>query len=108
MANADLKGVFAANDNMAMGAEQAIISSNKDIKLIGYDAAPAAQQRISKDGVWKADVIQYPYEIGKITVQTIDNFFKGNVKQSSDGKAMIVPVKVGLVDAQSINAGKAQ
>jgi ribose transport system substrate-binding protein len=102
MANPDLKGIFAANDNMAMGAEQAIISSNKDIKLIGYDAAPAAQQRIAQDGAWKADVIQFPYEIGKITVQTIDEYFKGNVKAQSDGKALIVPVKVGLVDAESI------
>jgi len=101
LSNPDLKGVFAANDNMAMGAEAAIIASGKDIKLIGYDAAPAAQQKIKQDGVWKADVIQYPFEIGKITVKTIDNYLNGLLK--FDGSTVMVPVKVGLVDPENLN-----
>jgi ribose transport system substrate-binding protein len=95
-----LKGIFAANDNMAMGAKAAITASGKNIVLIGYDAAPAAQQTIKAGGPWKADVIQYPYEIGKITLQTIDKFLKGEIR--AEEKTIIVPVKVGLVDATNI------
>ena len=59
LANPDLKGIFAANDNMAMGVNAAIVASHRNIILIGYDAAPAAQQQIKAGGPWKADVIQY-------------------------------------------------
>ncbi len=100
LSNPDVKGIFAANDNMAMGAEAAIVANKKDISLIGYDAAPAAQEKIKAGGPWKADVIQYPYEIGKITVQTIDKFLRGDLK--AQDKTIMVPVKVGLVDAKTI------
>jgi len=101
MANQDLKGIFAANDNMAMGAEAAIDASSRDLVLIGYDAAPAAQQKIKKGGVWKADVIQYPYEIGKMTITTIDKFLKGMINKQDE--TIVVPVKVGLVDQDSLS-----
>ncbi|PIU64841.1 MAG: hypothetical protein COS84_07810 [Armatimonadetes bacterium CG07_land_8_20_14_0_80_40_9] len=96
----ELKGVFAANDNMAEGAEQAIRSSGKDIVLIGYDAAPAAQEKIKAGGPWKADVIQYPYKIGEKTIETIDKYFKGELKESEE--TLIVPVEVGMVDKESL------
>ncbi len=100
LSNKDIKGIFAANDNMAMGAEAAINASGKDIKLIGYDAAPAAQQKIKGGGVWMADVIQYPSEIGKTTIETIDKVLKGEMKP--EATTIFVPVKVGLVDKETI------
>jgi len=100
LSNKDLKGVFAANDNMAMGAEAAINGAGGKIMLIGYDAAPAAQEKIKGGGVWKADVIQYPSEIGKVTVETIDKVLKGELKAGD--KTIFVPVKVGLVDQESL------
>lgn len=101
LANKDIKGVFAANDNMAMGAEAAIVSNKLSIPLIGYDAAPAAQEKIKAGGVWKADVIQYPSEIGKVTVETIDKYLKGDLKAAE--KTINVPVKVGLVDQAGLS-----
>lgn len=98
--NPDLKGIFAANDNMAMGAKAAIVGSGKKVVLIGYDAAPAAQEEIKAGGAWKADVIQYPYEIGKITIQTIDRYLKGDLKGQPE--TIIVPVKVGLVKTEDL------
>jgi ribose transport system substrate-binding protein len=104
LGNKDLKGVFAANDNMAMGAEAAINASGMKIPLIGYDAAPAAQEKIKAGGVWKADVIQYPAEIGGVTIDTIDKYLKGQIKTAD--KTIFVPVKVGLVDAKSLGVAK--
>lgn len=96
----DTKGFFAANDNMAMGVESAINASGLDIVLIGYDAAPAAQEKIKEGGVWKADVIQYPGKIGQKTVETIDKYFKGELE--TPGGTVKVPVEVGLVDAENL------
>jgi len=97
LANPDLKGIFAANDNMAFGAESAIKASGKNIILIGFNAEPAAVKKIKENGIWKADVIQYPDKIGEKTVETIDKFFKGEIKAGD--KAQFIPVEVGIVDA---------
>ncbi|MFC1474553.1 sugar ABC transporter substrate-binding protein [bacterium] len=99
MGNPDLKGIFAANDNMAFGAESAIRASGKDIVLIGYNAEPAAVEKIKKDDIWKADVIQYPYDIGKLTVETIDAYLKGELAESDE--TQFIPVKVGIVDVEN-------
>ncbi|MEW5946971.1 MAG: substrate-binding domain-containing protein [bacterium] len=99
-AHPDLLGIFAANDNMAEGAESAIKASEKNIVLIGYDAAPAAQAKIKAGGPWKADVIQYPARIGEATIQTIDRHFKGELQYS--GETINVPVEVGIVDSESL------
>lgn len=91
--NAKLAGIFAANDNMAAGAEAAILGSKRTgIVLIGYDAAPMAQKKIDGGGVWKADVMQNPFDIGKITVETIDKHLKGEKVEP------VVGVAVGLYD----------
>lgn len=103
--NSDLAGFFAANDNMAAGVEAAINSSGKDIVLVGYDASPSAQGKIKQGGVWKADVIQYPFEIGRITVLSIDRYFKGDLKPQGGEDTIIVPVKVGLVTQESLTEG---
>lgn len=93
--NPDLAGIFAANDNMAAGAEAAILGSGRDdIMLIGYDASPMAQKKIDAGGVWKADVMQNPYDIGKITVETIDKHLKGDKVEA------IIGVAVGLYSAK--------
>lgn len=93
--NPDIKGIFAANDNMATGAEAAILGSGRgDIVLIGYDASPLAQKKIDAGGVWKADVMQNPYDIGKITVETIDKHIKGEKVNA------VIGVAVGLYDGK--------
>lgn len=98
--NADLAGVFAANDNMAMGALVAIEASGQKIILIGYDAAPAAQAKIKEGGLWKADVIQYPSKIGAKTIETIQNYINGKLEPVEEG-FVTISVEVGLFDANT-------
>ena len=44
-----IKGVFAHNDEMALGAVEAVVASGKDIKIVGFDATDDAQKAV-KDG----------------------------------------------------------
>jgi ribose transport system substrate-binding protein len=74
----DLQGVFAINDPSALGAVAAIESAGRAdrIKVIGFDGMPEAKQAI-KDGKIYADSVQYPEEIGRLTIQTISRYMQG-------------------------------
>ena len=67
-ANPDIKAVFAHNDEMALGAIEAINSSGKDIMVIGFDGNDDALNAI-KAGKMEATVAQQPDLIGKLAVE---------------------------------------
>jgi ribose transport system substrate-binding protein len=69
-ANPDLNAVMAMNDEMALGALQAIKAAGKDkqIKLVGYNGALEAIKSVY-DGGLAADVVQYPEEMGKLYIE---------------------------------------
>lgn len=66
-ANPDIKAVFAHNDEMALGAIEAINSSGKDIMVIGFDGNDDALNAI-KAGKMEATVAQQPELIGKLAI----------------------------------------
>ncbi|PFO08671.1 ribose ABC transporter substrate-binding protein RbsB [Bacillus sp. AFS076308] len=66
-ANPDIKAVFAHNDEMALGAIEAINSFGKDIMVIGFDGNTDALNAI-KAGKMEATVAQQPDLIGKLAV----------------------------------------
>ncbi|MBD5655256.1 MAG: substrate-binding domain-containing protein [Candidatus Eremiobacteraeota bacterium] len=74
----DLKGVFGANDDMALGASRAIDAAGAKgkVAVVGYDATPDARAAI-KSGSMYGDAIQYPGQIGAKTIDAIDAYFKG-------------------------------
>lgn len=61
----DIQAVFAHNDEMALGALEAINSSGKDILVIGFDGNKDALASI-KNGKLSATVAQQPELIGKL------------------------------------------
>ncbi|PIC62716.1 D-ribose ABC transporter substrate-binding protein, partial [Sporosarcina sp. P13] len=63
-ANPDIQAVFAHNDEMALGALEAIQSAGKDIIVIGFDATDDAVASV-KEGKLAATIAQKPEEIGK-------------------------------------------
>jgi ribose transport system substrate-binding protein len=96
-ANPELDGIFAINDDSALGTLDAVEDFGRDgIVIVGYDAIPPARDAILKDRALKADVVQYPFEIGRVTVETIASFFAGNQVPE------VVPVEVGIVDRESL------
>ena len=96
-ANPELDGIFAINDDSALGTLDAVEDFGRDgIVIIGYDATPPARDAILKDRALKADVVQYPFEIGRMTVETIASYFVGNEVPA------VVPVEVGIVDRETL------
>ncbi len=94
----NLAGIFAINDDSALGALAAVeAAGRKGIVIVGYDAIPEARQAILRGSALKADVVQYPVEIGKITIDTIAKYLAGEPVPPE------IPVKVGIVDATNAN-----
>jgi ribose transport system substrate-binding protein len=69
-ANPDLNGVFCLNDQMALGALEAIKAAEKleEITIIGFDGTPEACQSIKK-GEMDATVGERPSEFGSSAVK---------------------------------------
>lgn len=78
----DLKGVFGINDDSALGAVTAVKAAGLTGKIVvvGYDATPEARTAI-KDGEMYGDAIQHPDQIGKMTVDTIHDYFGGKTPE---------------------------
>ena len=76
--NPDLKGFFAANDDMGLGIVQAVKNAGKaeTVKVISVDGNKDALQSV-KDGGLLATVAQYPYAIGQLGVQACEKAAKG-------------------------------
>lgn len=89
-ANPDVVGVFAHNDEMALGALEAIAASGKDIKVIGFDATDDAQAAV-KAGTMAATVAQKPEEIGSKAIEAAVQYLKGETVDAS------IPVELELI-----------
>lgn len=97
----DLAGVFGVNDDSALGALRAIEAAGRqDIFVIGYDATPEAQAAIRRGSALKADVIQFPKQIGGKTILAVARYL---MKQKVD---KLTPVEVGIVNAASLANSK--
>ncbi|CAA6678592.1 MULTISPECIES: ribose ABC transporter permease [unclassified Lentimonas] len=68
-AQPDLQGVFAHNDEMALGALKAIEESGKDILVVGFDANEDAVHMV-ESGAMGATIAQQPELIGETGVIT--------------------------------------
>ena len=72
-AHPDLKGFFAANDDMGLGISRAIANAGKtgQIAVISVDGNKDALEAV-KAGELTATVAQYPYAIGSLGVQACE------------------------------------
>jgi ribose transport system substrate-binding protein len=76
--NPNLKAVFASNDNMALGAIEAIKAAGKleQIMVVGFDANPDAATSILA-GEMRASVAQNPKNMGALGVENALKLLKG-------------------------------
>lgn len=67
---AEVQALFSCNDNMALGAIEAIAAAGRtgDIIVVGFDAIDDARLAIQK-GAMEGSLAQYPSEIGKLGVE---------------------------------------
>jgi ribose transport system substrate-binding protein len=68
-AHPDVRGVFAANDEMALGAVKALgARAGTDVKVVGFDGTPEGLTAVEA-GQINADIAQQPKLLGKAAVQ---------------------------------------
>ncbi|QHA34774.1 ribose ABC transporter substrate-binding protein RbsB [Rossellomorea marisflavi] len=92
--NPDIKAVFAHNDEMALGAQQAIQSSGRDVLVVGFDGNEDALKSI-EEGNLSATVAQQPEEIGKLAVQAGADVLNGEKVEK------MIPVPLKLVTKEN-------
>ncbi|MBV1940296.1 substrate-binding domain-containing protein [Streptomyces sp. BV286] len=95
-AHPDVQGVFAENDEMALGAIKALGSkAGKSVQVIGFDGTPDGLKAV-KEGTMYASVAQQPKELGRIAVE--------NALRAADGKEVeqTVKVPVKVVTAKNV------
>lgn len=89
--NKDIVAVFAHNDEMALGAVQALEAAGmSDVKVIGFDATDDAVKAV-EGGTMAATVAQKPAEIGKLGVEAAINHLKGETVEEN------IPVELELI-----------
>ena len=90
-AHPDIKGLFCANDNMAIGAMKAVAEAGKKgkIKIIGYDNIPGVKSAIDS-GEMDATIEQHPDLMGKYGLKLAVGILNGSVRQ---GGEMMVPLE---------------
>ncbi|MGG3738617.1 ribose ABC transporter substrate-binding protein RbsB [Aeribacillus pallidus] len=87
----DIQAVFAHNDEMALGALEALEAQGlTDVIVIGFDATDDAVQAV-KDGRMAATVAQKPALIGEKAVQTAIKIVNGEETEE------FIPVELDLV-----------
>lgn len=88
-----IDAVFAHNDEMALGALQAIKGSTRKIKVVGFDATDDAVKAVNACEM-AATVAQQPSEMGRLAVEKAATIVKG---AKSGEKTEFIPVALKMV-----------
>lgn len=94
-ANPDVKALFACNDEMALGAVQAIKAAGKEgqIIVVGFDATKDGLAAV-ENGSMAATVAQLPSEMGKMGILNAINILEGKSVEKD------IPTEVKLITRQ--------
>ena len=96
-ANPGIVGIFAQNDEMALGAVQALGgSAGEEVKVVGFDAIEDALSAI-QDGTMNATVAQQPAEIGSLGVENAISVINDESVEEN------IPVEVQLVTPENVS-----
>ena len=74
-AHPDIDAVFAANDEMALGAIKAIGRTGRHVVVVGFDGTPDGIAAV-KSGALSGTIAQQPALIGSLGVETADKVIK--------------------------------
>lgn len=86
--NPNLKAIYCCNDTMAMGAQEAVANSGKNIVVVGTDGNEDAIQSV-KDGKLTGTIAQDPAGVGAKAFEALvkavkDGQTPGSIKMSSE------------------------
>lgn len=89
-ANPEIQAVFAQNDEMALGAMEAIKAVKRDVLVVGFDATADAVKAVN-NGDMLATVAQKPKDMGKVSIETAQKIMNGEAVTES------IPVALELI-----------
>ncbi len=90
-ANPDIQAVFAQNDEMALGAVEAIKAAKRNnVLVVGFDATADAIKAVDS-GDMLATVAQKPKDMGKVSIETAQKIMSGETVPES------IPVALELI-----------
>ena len=92
-------GIFAVNDQMALGVADAVSTRRRSLPVIGVDGIPQALAAIRR-GELSATVAQYPFTIGQLGVEAC--------VAAKRGKAVPATVRAPIQLVTQENVGRAQ
>ncbi len=97
-AQPDATGIFAHNDDMALGAVEAVAAAGmtKTTFIVGFDAAPDALAAI-KAGKMAGTIAQQPALMGELALETAAKVAKGETVEKS------IPVEIALVNKDNVD-----
>ncbi|WRS28639.1 ABC transporter substrate-binding protein [Oscillospiraceae bacterium MB08-C2-2] len=95
----DLKGIWGANDQSAVGVAQAVSEQGKgdSIAVVGFDNSDDIKAGLAS-GAIKGTAVQMPTAMGSVGVQLILDLLAGNGPSSKD-----VDTGVTMVDLKNLN-----
>jgi len=95
----DLAVVFSENDQMALGAAEAIEDAGKkgQIMVIGFDGIPLAIKAI-KNGLMQGTVAQQPFEMGELGVEVTSQLLNNERVIYDNDRLKELYVEVYLID----------
>ncbi|MCW5965032.1 MAG: substrate-binding domain-containing protein [Bryobacterales bacterium] len=97
----DVQGIFAINDSTALGVLSALESLGRnDVIVVGFDGDPEALAVLEQGSPLKADIEQYPAEIGFTVIDVIHRHLNGEQVPEA------IPIRVTLRAAESPTASR--
>jgi len=103
--NADLKGIFGANEPTAVGMGRALVQSGKAGKVvaIGFDGNEDLQKFV-KDGTLDATAVQGSYQMGYLGVKTAADVLSGKKvpKTMDTGVVMVTKSNIDTPQARNV------
>jgi len=105
IAHPEIDGVFCINDSTAMGALAAVRQSTsppENLMMVGFDGTEEALAEIEKGCELKADIVQYPDEIGRSTIEAIYQYLRGELEWKPGDPTVVIPIAPKLVSADDL------
>ncbi|MFJ6280713.1 monosaccharide ABC transporter substrate-binding protein, CUT2 family [Arthrobacter subterraneus] len=95
-ANPDVTGIFAENDEMALGAIQALGDrAGSEVMVVGFDGTEDGLAAI-EEGTMTATIAQQPAELGKRSVEVLQQLLAGETVEAT------IPVPVTTVNSENV------
>jgi ribose/xylose/arabinose/galactoside ABC-type transport system permease subunit/ABC-type sugar transport system substrate-binding protein len=95
-----LRAIFGANDEMALGAVEAVAAAGRaaTVKVVGFDASPDALTNI-RQGRMHGSVAQFPSEMGRRGVLAAVQLVQAGTRP-----APVLHTKVELIDRRNVDS----